>query len=767
MLAAIGLVVVARAEPPASPKPDPAAPGIDTKTPKDETILDQARMAQLFKEFKNNLLTLKGRLEKSDSPEDRQRAEILEEVLKRASEVGVENKFEHVIEELRKTGQFTTQDLKKTINENNDIAGDIRVLINLLLADDKEARLKAEIASTSKLLEQIKQAIREQANTRAMTERNNPKAGDAQKSTTDHTKGIMDRSEAKGEGKKGDAKPGDAKGDKKGGEGKGEGKNDTKEGKGESRDQGKGSGDQAGKENPQGEGKDGGKDGGKEGNKGEGKDGSKGSGSPSSQGEGKDSGKGSGSPSAQGEGKGSSQGSGGEAKSGGKGSGEGQGSGSGKGGEGKGGSKGSGGQQSGSKESKPSDAKDDGKADTKIKEKAPAEAKNAGQENKGSGSDTQKNSEAKSDPKGKGDNKAEAKGGQQSDSKGSGGSGQQGDSKGSSGSGQQSGSKGSGGQQSQQGGSQGSGSQGSGGGSGGQQKPSQPQDPGRKKIQDQVEQAIKKMEEAQEKIRNQNNEGASEEQQKAMEDLEKAKQKLEELLRQMRLEEIERMLTNLISRCQKMLEMQTAVLNGTKATQEEQQKAEEDAAKRLVEQHSSALSGDENKIVQEANGAIQILEAEGSAVAFPEVFKQVRKDMINIEARLKTTEVGVITQGIEQDVVDALQDMIAALKKAKQETQQKKNNGQPPPPGDPKQNQKLIDDLAELKMIRGLQIRVNNRTEMYHKEYPNDEQVKPEVAKDQKERAKLEQIQKEVQGLGDAQAKIEKITKDIATGKNK
>src|SRR5271166_5297667 len=78
MLAALGFVVIAHAEPPADTKPAGSGSGVDTKAAKDDTILDQDRMAQLFKEFKNNLLTLKGRLEKSESPEDRQRAQILD-----------------------------------------------------------------------------------------------------------------------------------------------------------------------------------------------------------------------------------------------------------------------------------------------------------------------------------------------------------------------------------------------------------------------------------------------------------------------------------------------------------------------------------------------------------------------------------------------------------------------------------------------------------------------------------------------------------------
>ena len=45
--------------------------------------------------------------------------------------------------------------------------------------------------------------------------------------------------------------------------------------------------------------------------------------------------------------------------------------------------------------------------------------------------------------------------------------------------------------------------------------------------------------------------------------------------------------------------------------------------------------------------AIEMLEAEGSAVAFPEVFKQVREDMKIVANRLENADVGTVTVAIE------------------------------------------------------------------------------------------------------------------------
>ena len=75
--------------------------------------------------------------------------------------------------------------------------------------------------------------------------------------------------------------------------------------------------------------------------------------------------------------------------------------------------------------------------------------------------------------------------------------------------------------------------------------------------------------------------------------------------------------------------------------------------------------------------------------------------------------------------------------------------------------------IAELKMVRSMQLRVNNRTKTYGQEYPGLEQtpsIDPNLPKEQQE--KLEQVHKEFQDLSDRQEKIVDIVKDLQKGKN-
>jgi hypothetical protein len=282
-------------------------------------------------------------------------------------------------------------------------------------------------------------------------------------------------------------------------------------------------------------------------------------------------------------------------------------------------------------------------------------------------------------------------------------------------------------------------------------------------VKKQIQEANKHQEEARKDLGEKKTKEAVPEQDKALEQLKIAQKKLEELLKQLREEEIERLLAALQARCERMLAMQIAVRDGTVGLDKAIDKKE---PSREQQQNSNVLSDKEEEIIREANKAISIIQAEGSAIAFAEVFFQVRGDMTNVAGRLRKTDTGVVTQTIENDIIATLQEMIEALKKAR------KDNKNPPPPKPPGQSgpppdQRLIDMLAELKMIRSMQLRVNSRTEVYGKQYEGEQAPAPSAAADAKAREHFEMIQRELHELGERQLKIEKVTSDIAKGKNK
>jgi len=201
-----------------------------------------------------------------------------------------------------------------------------------------------------------------------------------------------------------------------------------------------------------------------------------------------------------------------------------------------------------------------------------------------------------------------------------------------------------------------------------------------------------------------------------------------------------------------MLALQQEVYDSTKRVHAAVEQQADKKPTRAEDLKSGELSAKEGVIVVEANKAIQLLQEEGSAVAFPLVMEDVRDQMKVVQARLFKTDVGPFTQSIEEDIISTLKDMVAALKKAQQDMKDRQNQPPPPPGGQPPP-QKLIDMLADLKMIRTLQEQINKRTKSYAAAYPG-------------EQADDADIRRELHGLATRQEKVQKVTKDLATGKN-
>src|SRR5262249_19397804 len=169
--------------------------------------------------------------------------------------------------------------------------------------------------------------------------------------------------------------------------------------------------------------------------------------------------------------------------------------------------------------------------------------------------------------------------------------------------------------------------------------------------------------------------------------------------KQLREEELERLLAQLQARCEYMLALQKEVYEGTIRLDKTIGENPDKKATRPDEQKSQQLGDREGLIVQEATRAKNLLESEGTAVAFAEVFTQLIDDMKLVQKQLVKTDVGPFTQKVERDIIETLEEMIEALKKAQQDmkAQQKsgQGQGQPGQPG----AQKLLDMLAELKLI--------------------------------------------------------------------
>ena len=264
-----------------------------------------------------------------------------------------------------------------------------------------------------------------------------------------------------------------------------------------------------------------------------------------------------------------------------------------------------------------------------------------------------------------------------------------------------------------------------------------------------LQSAQQKMEEARHKLEEAQRDGAAEKQREALRELEQAKAELERVLRQLREEEMERTLTQLAARFRKMLDQQVAVYEGTQRLG----RVPEASRDHDDEIEAARLSRQESLIVREADKAMLLLREEGSSVAFPEAVEQMRDDMQQVVERLAARKVGMLTQGLEEDIIAALEEMIAALEKAIKDLEKNRTPpGQAAAPGQAAEPP-LVGKLGELKMIRALQMRINIRTERYGKMIGG-------------EQAETQDLLEALEGLSERQQRVHRATYDLSQGSN-
>lgn len=259
--------------------------------------------------------------------------------------------------------------------------------------------------------------------------------------------------------------------------------------------------------------------------------------------------------------------------------------------------------------------------------------------------------------------------------------------------------------------------------------------------------AQQQMERARAKLQEAKRRGANQDQAAALEQLQQAKAMLERILRQMREEEVKQMLVRLEARFRRMLQLQLEIHEGTKRVDS----VPADARDHDDEIEAGRLSRSEALLVDEADKALLLLREDGSSVAFPEAVEQIRDDMVEVTDRLRQVKVGALTQEIEQEIIAALEETIVALRKMQKKMESGKGQSGKPSPGGQMAEPPLVDALAELRMIRSLQLRVNRKTERYRK-LLDQAQAKPT------------EVGAAIQRLAERQQRIHQATRDLKLG---
>src|SRR5438067_2662886 len=214
--AAVGLFALTSA-PPAQP-PRPAAPPAPAAGA-DPLKAGQEENFELYKKFSDKLLELAQRWEKSDNPEDRERAKTIRTALKIAEERGVKNLFQDLVAGLANPNQ-TGDKVNRLLVEDAKLVAALRDILRTLQTEDEATKLKREILELEALKKEVERIKRAEENIRARTEQ---QKGDPNKIAKDQndlanqTKDLASRVGSKDakDGNKGDQAKGGEKPDPK------------------------------------------------------------------------------------------------------------------------------------------------------------------------------------------------------------------------------------------------------------------------------------------------------------------------------------------------------------------------------------------------------------------------------------------------------------------------------------------------------------------------------------------------------------------------
>lgn len=253
----------------------------------------------------------------------------------------------------------------------------------------------------------------------------------------------------------------------------------------------------------------------------------------------------------------------------------------------------------------------------------------------------------------------------------------------------------------------------------------------------------------------QSREKARQEMQSAERELAQAKKQLEEKLRQLREEEVGRMLESMEARFRGMLQRQLKI----NAQTQNLDRTENDNRRANFEIRTGKLSVEQNAVATDAGRALLVLREDGSSIAFPETVAQVQTDMNQVALRIMSLKIADVTQTLQTDIVESLEQLITALQAASEQESNKRKIAEANQPQATPGDQPLLDQLAELKMIRGLQQRIFTRHKRYSEILDSPLELDAEAGD--------AEIQSAILRLSERQRKLKSITRDIVLGKNK
>ncbi len=237
-------------------------------------------------------------------------------------------------------------------------------------------------------------------------------------------------------------------------------------------------------------------------------------------------------------------------------------------------------------------------------------------------------------------------------------------------------------------------------------QPPEDNTPGREEL----EAAEKLMQEALEELKEQEREAAVENQDEAITQLQKAAKELEEMLKQLREEEKEMVLAALEARFQRLLALQTQIYETTVDLGATPRR---EWLNNAISQ-CRELAQQQTDLTRECSQTTGLLREDGTSVSILVAVEDIEADMGSVASRLQNTKTGQLTQSIETDIIEALNELIKATQKEMEEMKSEERQQQQQQNSQQQKKPPLVELMAEIRVLRSLQLRVNRRTTQVH-----------------------------------------------------
>ncbi len=225
--------------------------------------------------------------------------------------------------------------------------------------------------------------------------------------------------------------------------------------------------------------------------------------------------------------------------------------------------------------------------------------------------------------------------------------------------------------------------------------------------------------------------GAGSSQKKALTKLDAAKEKVEESLERLQQALRDRLLAYLKDKFTKMLKEQRRISRQTNSlhlkleAQRVVARTDDSLAPeigRRERQTASRLAGRELELGRITEDVADLLAEDGTTLVFPQIIRALGGDLEHAASLLSAFEVGAETQQVQKQIEATIEEILKALEVAEK-------NPPPPNPNKGRNSQSgsapLLPASAELKMVRSLQLRVNERTRIFDAERLGVENLTP------------------------------------------